>query len=88
MSTTKGNTPKKQRRKGMTRAAIEKLKGTVHEIALEQKKKMRKNLLEVGREHEAREQQTSIAGYLHALRNCGIITERERGVLFIYYGTL
>lgn len=30
----------------------------------------------------------SIAGYTQALRDCGMITERERQVLFIYYGTV
>jgi trans-2-enoyl-CoA reductase len=71
----------------MTRATIEKIKDTPHGTALEKKKQWRKALLEAGREREARETQTSIAGYVQALRNCGVITERERSVLYIYYGT-
>jgi len=72
----------------MTRAAIEKIKGTTHEIFLEKHRDWRKNLLKANRESEARETQMLIAGYVKALRACGIITERERGVLFIYYGTV
>lgn len=72
----------------MTRKALEKIKGTQHETTLENKKKWRKSLAADGNERAARETQTSIAGYLHALRNCGIITERERSALYIYYGTI
>lgn len=72
----------------MTRTAIEKLKGTPHEAFLERQKKWRNALLDAGRDREATAAQALLAGYVKALRNCGIITESERRTLFIYYGTI
>jgi hypothetical protein len=71
-----------------TRDVLEKIKGTTYGNTLERKKQWRKNLLESGEERAARETQISIAGYVHALRDAGIITESERRTLFIYYGTV
>ncbi len=72
----------------MTQNAINKIEGTPFKNSLEYKMKMRRKFRERGLEKEARETQTSIAGYLHALRDAGVITESERHVLYLYYGTV
>lgn len=72
----------------MTQKALEKIVGTQYQKALEYKKAQRKNLEEAGHENAAQSVKASIAGYVHALRDCGIITESERQTLFIYYGTI
>lgn len=72
----------------MTKLVLEKIEGTIYKTTLEQKKKDRKRLEEMEHAHEAREIKCSIAGYVQALRDCGVITERERQALFIYYGTI
>ena len=72
----------------MTANVLEKIEGTVFKATLEYKKNMRKRFVERGLEKEAREVQTSIAGYVQALRDADIITEGERQTLYIYYGTI
>jgi hypothetical protein len=72
----------------MTKKVLEKIEGTNYKITLEQKRADRKRLKERGHEQAEDEVKASIAGYVQALRDCGVITERERQVLFIYYGTV
>lgn len=72
----------------MTQKALEKISGTQYQNALEYKKAQRKNLEEAGHKSAADSAKASIAGYVHAMRDCGVITERERELLFIYYGTI
>lgn len=72
----------------MTQKALEKIKGTVHKNALEYKKAQRKKLEEAGHENAAQSVKSSIAGYVQAMMDCGVITERDRELLFIYYGTI
>jgi hypothetical protein len=72
----------------MTAKALEKINGTPYQTTLEYKRKQRKYLEEAGHAQAAESAKASIAGYCQALRDCGIITERERGALFLYYGTV
>ena len=72
----------------MTAKTLEKLETTPFKATLEYKKKMRKRFIERELHKEAREVQTSIAGYLHAMKDAGVITESERSVLYTYYGTI
>lgn len=72
----------------MTKTVLEKIEGTNYKNTLEIKRADRKRLEESGHEQAADAIKASIAGYVQALRDCGVITERERQVLFIYYGTV
>lgn len=72
----------------MTKKALEKIEGTTYKSTLERKKNDRKHLAEMGLDKDANAVRCSIAGYIQALRDCGIITESERQKLYIYYGTL
>jgi hypothetical protein len=72
----------------MTKKVLEKIEGTIYKTTLENKKNDRQRFEKMGLEKDARAIRTSIAGYVQALRDCGVITERERQVLFIYYGTI
>lgn len=72
----------------MTKKALEKIEGTIYKATLEHKKADRKRLEEVGHVNAAQSVKASIAGYVHALRDCGVITESERQALFVYYGTI
>lgn len=71
----------------MTEKTIDKIRGTIYHKTLEYKRNERKRLVEAGYETAERITNASIAGYCQALCDCGIITERERGILFLYYGT-
>ena len=79
---------KQKGKKKMTKKALKKIEGSIYERTLEFKKKDRQRFEEMRLENDAIAIRCSIAGYLHALRDCGIITEREREILFIYYGTI
>lgn len=72
----------------MTRKTLEKIEGTIYKTTLENKKEARTRLAKLGHEKEAKSVQASVAGYVQAMRDFGIITERERQELFIYYGTI
>ena len=72
----------------MTQKALEKIAGTPYQKMLEYKRTQRKNLEKAGHDAAADSTKASIAGYVQAMRDCGVITERERGLLFIYYGTI
>ena len=72
----------------MTKEALKKIEGTIYKTALEYKKHQRKLLEEARAQNAADSAKASIAGYVQALRDCGIITESERQTLFIYYGTI
>lgn len=67
---------------------LKKIDGTMYKKTLEDKKHERKRLEAAGNDAAARYTKASIAGYCQALRDCGVINDRERGVLFIYYGTV
>ena len=79
---------RKRERKTMTREVLKKIEGTNFCGELEYKKRERKRLIEAKCERGAENAKASIAGYVQALRDCGVITERERQVLYIYYATL
>ncbi len=72
----------------MTKTVLEKLEGTIYKTTLEQKKNDRQRFEEMGHKKEADGIKKSVAGYVQALRDCRVITERERQALFIYYGTI
>jgi ribosomal protein S17E len=72
----------------MTKKAFEKIEGTIYKTTLDYKKTERKNLEERGFTNAAKEIANSIAGYVQALRDCGVITESERRTLFLYYATM
>lgn len=72
----------------MTRKALEKIEGTPFKAALEYKMSQRVQLAKAGYADAADAATGSIAGYVQALRDAGIITESERKCLFIYYGTI
>ena len=72
----------------MTKKALEKIEGTTYKFTLEQKKADRKHMEEAGHTSAAKEVKASIAGYVQAMRDCGVITESERRTLFIYYATV
>jgi hypothetical protein len=72
----------------MTKKALELIEGTVYQKTLEHKKFERKRLEKAGHENAATSVRASTAGYLQALCEAGIITERERQALFIYYATI
>ena len=71
----------------MTEKVLQKIEGTTFKKTLDYKKRERKNLMDNGYETQAYNVKTSIAGYVQAMRDCGVITERERSILFIYYAT-
>lgn len=72
----------------MTKKTLEKIEGTNYKATLEYKKSERIRLEEAGYKNAADSAKASIAGYVQALRDCGVITERDRQVLFVYYGTI
>ena len=72
----------------MTEKTLKKIEGTIYKTILEHQKKMRKRFLESELENDAKCAQIFIAGYVQALCDCGVVTARERQVLFIYYGTM
>lgn len=72
----------------MTKKTLEKLEGTTCKFTLENKKAERKRVEEAGHHNAAEAIKGSIAGYVQAMRDCGVITESERRVLFIYYATV
>jgi hypothetical protein len=71
----------------MTEKALKKIDGTIYQKTLEYKRNERKRLEAAGYETAESRTNASIAGYCQALCDCGIITERERALLFLYYGT-
>lgn len=71
----------------MTKKTLEKIEGTTFKSALDNMRKTRKHF-EGTDDKSAGQTKYSIIGYLKAMRDFGIITERERQVLFIYYATL
>ena len=73
----------------MTRDAIERLrsKGEHFIYSLEANSDNMIRLQERGQFTASREMKTGISGYLHGLRDAGIISENERRVLYIYYAT-
>jgi hypothetical protein len=72
----------------MTRETLEKIEGTIYKSTLERKKHDLKHLEDMGLVKDAKGIRCSIAGYLQALRDCGIITESDFRKLFCYYGTI
>lgn len=72
----------------MLKKVLEKIDGTTYKTTLEHKKKDYKYFKSVGLEKNAEKIQGSVAGYVQALRDCGIITESDRQKLFLYYGTI
>lgn len=71
-----------------TQDVLNKIEGTKYKATLEYKRHERKRFEDNGFVGSAEGVKKSIAGYVQALRDCDIITERERQVLFIYYGTV
>lgn len=71
-----------------TQEVLNKFEGTPWKAALEYKRAERKRFEDNGFIGCAEGVKKSIAGYVQALRDCGVVTERERQVLFIYYGTV
>lgn len=71
-----------------TQDVLNKIEGTNYKAALEYKRAERKRLEAAEYREAAEGVKKSVAGYVQALRDCGVITERERQVLFIYYGTV
>ena len=71
-----------------TQEVLNKIEGTNHKKTLEYKKAEIKRLEEAGYHLGVDSGKASIAGYVQALRDCGVITESERRVLFIYYATV
>lgn len=67
---------------------LKKIDGTIYKTTLEHKKETRQHLEKLGLVNTAREVKCSVAGYVQALRDCGVITESDRQKLFIYYGTI
>jgi hypothetical protein len=72
----------------MTREVLAKIEGTPFKAKLESKKRGRQRLYADGLERAAEDVRKSIAGYLEAMHDSGVITESERHILFIYYGTI
>lgn len=72
----------------MVQKTLDKIRGTKYYDTLENKKRERKKMKELRLENAAETVKASIAGYVQAMRDCGIITERERQALFIYYATV
>ena len=72
----------------MTRKTLEKISGTIYAATLTQKMRDRRQLELAGHTAAADNIRYSIAGYVQALRDTGIITESERIILYIYYGTI
>jgi hypothetical protein len=70
------------------RQILEKHAGTAYVKTLETKKRSRQSANANGLETTAREIQLSIAGYVQALKDAGIITETERRATWLYYGTI
>lgn len=71
-----------------TQDVLRKFEGTAFKATLEYKKAERKRLEAAGFIGTAEGVKKSIAGYVQALRDCGVVTESERRVLFIYYATV
>ena len=71
-----------------TQDVLKRIEGTTYKATLEYKKMERKKMEAGGYEGAAEGVKKSIAGYVQALKDCGIITEHERRVLFIYYATV
>ena len=83
-----GIADKRKEYKIMTKEIIEKFEGTVYKATLEYKKKERHRLEEAGYASEAEKTKASTYGYIQALCDARIITDRERMLLFIYYCTM
>ena len=64
----------------MTRETLNKLPANVREI-IENLRKEYKNAVGYNRKGAKRER---LAGYVMGLRDAGLITERERQILFVY----
>ena len=71
----------------MTKKALEKIEGTPFKTALDSMRETRKRVEKID-EKSANQTKYSIIGYLKAMRDFGVITERERQALFIYYATI
>lgn len=61
------------------------MEGTSFKRTLEYKKSERKRFEEYGFTAEADKVKASTYGYIVALRDAGVITERDRMFLFLYY---
>ena len=72
----------------MVQRTLERIEGTTYKATLEKKKSDRKRLAKMGAITDAHSIELSLAGYIQALRDVGVITERERQELFIYYATI
>lgn len=72
----------------MLKKTLEKIEGTVYAQTLNQKKHARKRLEDMGCTTDANAIRASIAGYLQAIRDFGIISESERQRLYIYFATI
>ena len=64
----------------MTRETINKLPENIREV-IEDLRKEYKNAVEYNRQGAKRER---LAGYVMGLRDAGLITERERQIIFVY----
>lgn len=69
----------------MENTALEKIKGTIFETALESKKFAINSFNEMGERIASQTVKNSLAGYLQAMRDCGVVTDRERMWLYLYY---
>ena len=72
----------------MANKVLEKIEGTIYKTTLEHKKSTIKRFKEMELTNDAEAISKSVAGYLQAMRDCGVITDRERQWLYIYYGSM
>ena len=72
----------------MTKQILDRIEGSVYKAALERKRAERKRLEAAGLVNDAQDMKCNVSGYVQALRDVGIINDRERQALYIYYGTI
>ena len=72
----------------MTEKTLKKIDGTVYKAKLEHYKNLRHQYLEMERKENEKAVHHMISAYVQALCDCGVITERERMSLYIYYATI
>lgn len=71
----------------MTQKILKRIENTVFKSTLDKMRETRKHLEKID-VNSANQTKYSIIGYLKAMRDFGVITERERQVLFVYYATV
>ena len=71
----------------MVKEALKKIEDMPFKTVLDLMREDRKRA-EEWNETIADQMKYSIIGYLKAMRDCGVITDRERQALFIYYATV